>query len=85
MAQFEMLYLHGEGHWVVSLPDRLSWSSQWGVMVTCPKSGRVWQGVASFLPYLVMSLMGFGLTQPYQFFCLVAEFLLKLAQWVKCK
>lgn len=51
------------------LCDRLSWSSQWGVMV-------VWQGAGSTLAIQSQfwDSLEFEPVQPYQLFCLVPEY-----------
>lgn len=55
------------------LHDWLPWSSQWIDMVICSKAGRVWQRPGPTHMILNSDFMGFGLTQPYQLFCLVAQ------------
>lgn len=72
LAQFEMLvmlYLHGGrasgafSRWLIVMvlsvgchgPELVEWGRE----------------LAPCLPYSILSFMGFGLTRPYQFFCLV--------------
>lgn len=49
-------------------PYWLSWSSQWSVMVTCTRAGRVRQGIGP-----TRTVLKSELTQPYQIFCLVVQ------------